>query len=747
MTSLDARHLDFVQALAGRYLVERQIGRGGMATVYLAQDLKHHRSVAIKVLHPELAVVLGSERFLREIEIAARLSHPHILALHDSGQAGSYLYYVMPFVDGESLRQRLELKGRLDADEAVGILRNVGSALEYAHARGVIHRDIKPENILLSEGLAVVADFGIAKAVDEAGSTSITKTGLGVGSPLYMSPEQAVGEKNLDGRTDVYSLGCVFYEMLVGRPPFAGRTTAHLVTQHAVEPVPRLHAERPDVPAMFDAIVRKAMAKDPDHRFASVKALLAGLEPSRSQAVPFSPAGPATQRPPVSIAVLPFVDLSPTRDQEYLCDGIAEEVMDVLSKAGGIKVASRGSSFAYRGRDMDPRVVGTELKVGAVLDGSLQRAGDRLRVTARLSSAEDGFQLWTERFSREMTDVFALQDEIASAIVGALKISLSSAERVVKKRQTGNLDAYQLYLKGRYHWNRRFQGGLQKAMECFRGAIELDPLYPQPYVGLADAFNSLASYDYMSPRDAYPRAFDGARRALALDPDLAEAHTSLAWATAQCNRDWEGALAEFRVSERLNPEYGVTQAWHSLVLAQMGQLDEAAERMKRGIELEPLDMPINAGLGWVYCYQRKFDQSVTQLKTAMTIDPDYQAAKAFLGMTFICMERYEEAVQQLNLARGIPGAAGLIGLAYSRMGLPEEARAVLDEMARGAVVNPHSMAIVHMGLGEIDQAFEWLERGVDEFTMMLNFAAVNPVLDPLRGDPRFHTLLQKLKLI
>jgi serine/threonine-protein kinase len=746
MTTLDARALDLAQALAGRYQVERQIGRGGMATVYLAQDLKHRRPVAIKVLHPELATVLGPDRFLREIQIAARLSHPHILSLHDSGQAAGYLYYVMPFVEGISLRQRLEQQGRLGPEEAVGILRNVGSALEYAHSRGVIHRDIKPENILLSDGLAVVADFGIAKAVDEAGNESLTRTGLGIGSPMYMSPEQTVGEKALDGRTDIYSLGCVFYEMLVGRPPFEGRTTAHLVSQHAIEPVPRLQNERPDVPPLFDALVRKAMAKDPEHRFARVREMLDTLDPSRSGS-PFPRTEPAAIRPPaVSIAVLPFVDLSPGRDQEYLCDGIAEEVMDALSKSGGIKVASRGSSFSYRGRDADPRTVGRELNVGAVLEGSLQRAGDRLRLTTRLSSAEDGFQLWADRFDREMTDVFALQDEIANAIVGALKVTFSSAERVVRKRHTGNLDAYQLYLKGRYNWNRRFQGGLQKAMECFRGAIELDPLYPQPYVGLADAFNSLASYDYMAPRDAYPRAFDGARRALALDPDLAEAHTSLAWATAQCNRDWEGALSEFRVAERLNPEYGVTQAWHALVLAQMGRLEEAAARMQRGIELEPLDMPTNAGLGWVYCYQRRFEESVAQLQTAMTIDPGYQAARAFLGMTLVCMERYDEATQQLNLARGIPGAAGLLGLACARMGRPEEARALLDEMSRGAVVNPHSMAIVHMGLGEHDRAFEWLERGVGEFTMMLNFARVNPVLDPLRADPRFTRLLETLRL-
>jgi serine/threonine-protein kinase len=390
--------------------------------------------------------------------------------------------------------------------------------------------------------------------------------------------------------------------------------------------------------------------------------------------------------------------------------------------------------------------VGKELKVGAVLEGSLQRAGDRLRVTARLSSTEDGFQLWTDRYDREMTDVFAMQDEITTAIVGALKLTLSSAERLVKKRHTGNLDAYQLYLKGRYHWSRRFQGGLQKAMECFRGAIQMDPLYPLPYVGLADAFNSLASYDYMEPREAYPRAFDGARRALALDGDLAEAHTSLAWATAQCHRDWERALEGFRTAERLNPEYAVTQAWHSLVLAQMGRADEAISRMKRGIELEPLDMPINAGLGWMYCYQRRYEDSVAQLTTAMTIDPDYQAAKAFLGMTFVCMERYEEAIETLNRARGIPGAAGLIGLAHARLGQTDQARAMLVEMEGGAVVNPHSMAIVHMGLGDRDEAFRWLEQGVGKYTMMLNFAAVNPVLDPLREDPRFTRLLEALKL-
>jgi eukaryotic-like serine/threonine-protein kinase len=748
VTILDARTHDIAQALADRYQVERQAGRGGMATVYLAQDLKHRRPVAIKVLHPELAAVLGSDRFLREIEIAARLTHPHILALHDSGQAGTYLYYVMPFVEGESLRQRLEKQGRLTTEQAIKIFRDVASALIYAHTKGVIHRDIKPENILLSGGFALVADFGIAKAVDAGAEVPLTQTGLGIGSPMYMSPEQAVGERTLDGRSDIYSLGCVLYEMLIGRPPFDGRTAVHLVTQHAMQSVPRINAERSDVPPLVDAIVRKAMAKDPDHRFASVEEMLEMLDAPREQTVQFPVAGSSTARSsaPVSIAVLPFVDLSPTRDQEYLCDGIAEEVMDALSKAGGIKVASRGASFAYRGRDVDPRMVGKELKVGTVLEGSLQRSGDRLRVSARLSSTEDGFQLWTDRYAREITDVFELQDEIASAIAGALKVTLSSAERLVKKRHTANLDAYQLYLKGRYHWNRRFQGGLQKAMECFRGAIELDPLYPQPYVGLADSFNSLASYDYMQPKDAYPRAFDGARRALALDPDLAEAHTSLAWSTAQCHRDWEAALAGFRTAERLNPEYGVTQAWYSLVLAQLGRLDEAAARMRRGIELEPLDMPIVAGLGWVYCYQRRFEESVAQLETAIAIDPDYHAAKAFLGMTLLCMGKYPEAIESLNQARMIPGAAGLLGLAYARLGRTDQARELLAEMQRGPVVNPHSLAIVHMGLGEVDQAFEWLERGIGEFTMMVNFAAVNPVLDPLRGDPRFGRLLRELKL-
>ncbi len=742
----DTRHRLLAEALADRYDVERQVGRGGMATVYLARDLKHGRQVAIKVLHPELAAAMGAERFSREIQIAARLNHPHILALYDSGTAGSWLYYVMPFVDGESLRQRLEREGRLSGEDALGILRHIGSALEYAHRQGVVHRDMKPENILLSGGFALVADFGIAKAVDDAGAVRLTQTGLGIGSPMYMSPEQAVGETTLGPRSDIYSVGCVFYEMLVGRPPFQGRTTAHLVSQHAIEPVPRIQADRPDLPAIFDGVIRKAMAKDPDHRFASFAEMLQALD-RPPDALAFPAPAIAGTKPPVSIAVLPFLDHSPTRDQEYLCDGITEEVMDAISRAGGLKVASRGASFAYRGRDVDPRTVGRELQVGAVLEGSLQRAGDRLRVNARLNSTDDGFLLWGDRFDREITDVFALQDEIAGAIVGALKLTLSSAERLVRKRQTGNLDAYQLYLKGRYYWNRRFQGGLQKAMECFRGAIEFDPLYSMPYAGLADAFNSLASYDYMAPRDAYPRAFDGAQRALALDPGLAEAHTSLAWCTAQWHRDWAGALLGFRTAERLNAEYGVTQAWHALVLTQLGQMDEAVARMRHGIELEPLDMPINAGLGWVYCYQRKYEASRAQLESAIAMDPTYQAARAFLGMTLVCMGRYQEAIDCLQQARTIPGAAGLIGLAHARLGQADEARAMLAEMASGAVVNPHSMAIVHMGLEETDLAFEWLERGIGDFTMMLNFAAVNPVLDPLREDPRFASILQRLNLM
>jgi len=476
-------------ALAERYRIEREIGRGGMATVYLAEDLKHRRPVALKVLSPNLAASLGTDRFLREIEIAARLAHPHILSLHDSGQADGLLYYVMPYVEGESLRGRLIRERQLPLDDALRISREVADALDYAHGRDVVHRDIKPENILFQAGHAVVSDFGIARAIRVAGVKRFTGSGIAVGTPGYMSPEQAAGVEQLDGRSDLYSLACVLYEMLAGDPPFTGWSAQAILARQAVEPVPRLRTVRDTVPEWLEQVVTKALARAPADRFATAGDFIAALAKHGPLAVT-APAPTLVQPLPAaanSIAVLPFVNMSAEPENEYFSDGITEEIINALSAVGSLRVASRTSSFSFKGATQDIRAIAERLQVSAVLEGSVRRADTKLRVTAQLISAADGFHLWSATYEREMKDVFAIQDEIARAIVNALKVKLTSEPRLaLVEPHTDNVEAYALYLKARYFWRRKSASGLKKGIEYFEQAIALDPRYSLAYAGLAD---------------------------------------------------------------------------------------------------------------------------------------------------------------------------------------------------------------------------------------------------------------------
>jgi len=505
-------------ALAGRYTIERELGRGGMAHVFLAHDLRHDRSVALKVLRPELAAALGPERFLREIALAAPLAHPHILALLDSGDADGLLYYVMPHVEGESLRARLDRESQLPLDDTLRIGQEVAGALDYAHRHQVVHRDIKPENILFQDGLAVVADFGIARALIGAGTRPLTQSGLTVGTPSYMSPEQAAGDAQVDGRSDVYSLGCVLYEMLAGEPPYTGATAQAIIAKRFSEPVPHIRTLR-DVPEPVERAITRALARVPADRFATAADFAAALV-----SAPAMP--PARTAPPQSIAVLPFTNLSPDPENEYFSDGMTEEVINALAQLGDLHVAARTSSFAFKGKRGDLRTIGDRLGVRTLLEGSVRRAGDRLRVTAQLTNAADGYQLWSERYDRGMDDIFAVQDEIARAIVARLRVTLARPEAPLVRPGTDDLEAYDLYLKGRYFWARRGEG-LQKAIDCFERAIAADPGFAAPYAGLADTYCILGVYGYMPSTTVQERTRDAAERALALDDRLAEAHYSV----------------------------------------------------------------------------------------------------------------------------------------------------------------------------------------------------------------------------
>ena len=440
-------------ALSDGYRLDRELGRGGMATVYLAEDLKHARRVAIKVLRPEL-IISGEEaaRFLREIRIAAHLSHPQIVPVHDSGERDGFLYFVMPYIGGESLRQRLVREGRLPVDEALGIARSVAAALDYAHRQNVVHRDIKPENILLHEGQAVVADFGIARAITVAAADDVTARGLAVGTPAYMSPEQAAAERELDGRSDLYSLACVVYEMLTGEPPFAGLNAQATLSRHLVATPPPLRSRRPVVPESVERAVLRALAKSPAERFGTTSEFATAL--TDTGAAPAARRG--NERP---VAVLPFVNASPDPDNEYLSDGITDELINALGNIPGLRVASRTSVFALKGRREDVRVLGSEVGASVILEGTVRRSDARVRITTQLTDVADGRLLWSERYDRRMDDIFELQDEIARTIVETLRATfLGDFRDPVARRYTDNLRAWQLYLKGRFAWNKRTRG-------------------------------------------------------------------------------------------------------------------------------------------------------------------------------------------------------------------------------------------------------------------------------------------------
>jgi len=758
-----------------------------MATVWLADDLRHDRQVALKLLHSELASSLGADRFLREIRIAARLQHPHILTVLDSGATAGpkggleLLWYTMPYVEGETLRSRLAREGQLPLADALRVARDVAEALEYAHAHGVIHRDIKPENILLSPGHALVADFGIAAALQSpTDDTRLTETGVVLGTPHYMSPEQAAGERALDRRTDVYSLGCVLYEMLAGEPPFTGPTQQAILAKRLSAPTPRVGTVR-EVPPQVDEAVTRALARAPADRYGTTAELAAALDAPattgrasrvrwRSRALvagglvatlvgaAVALGGRTTQRHddagPASAAVLPFVDLSPSKDQEYFSDGLTDELITSLSKIEGLRVAGRTSSFQFKGRNPDVRDVGRRLGVGAVLEGSVRRAGDRLRVNAQLVSAHDGYQLWSESYDRNPEDVFAVQEEIARAIVAALRVRLGAAtDSALGARPTKDLDAYDLYLKGRFAWNQRTGASLHQAASWFGQAVARDSGFTRAWAGLADSYLLLPAYTGERQEDAWARARDAARRALAADPALADAHTSMAYGTMLYEWDWAGAEASFRRAIAANPNYPTAHHWYADFLTGRGRLDEALEQMQEARRLEPLSLIINAELAWVYYVMQRPAEAEAQIRQTLQLDPNFSHAYFIQGMILIQQRRPREAVASLEKAVQLGGVANhvssALGAAYAAAGDSTAARRILGDFERRAsreYVSSFSIAVIHTALGERRQAIDWLLRGIRTRDNLLTENFFDPLLDPLRSDPRYPEVLAGMGL-
>jgi serine/threonine-protein kinase len=745
---------DRLSAIADRYRILEEIGRGGTATVFLAEDLKHGRRVAMKVLRPVPGAAYEPQRFLREIRIAAGLAHPQILPLHDSGECDGLLYFVMPYAGCETLRDRITREGQLPIDAALRIVRAVSAALAYAHRHGIVHRDIKPENILLQEGEPVVADFGVAMALSAAAGDSVyvTDRGFAVGTPAYMSPEQASAEPTLDGRSDQYSLACVLYEMLSGDPPFAGTGARATMARHAIETPASIRTRRPTVPMAIDRALARALAKSPGERFPGMTEFADALVAPVPEVIPVADAG--TIREARTIAVLPFVNAGGDAENEYLSDGITDELIIALSKVDGLNVASRTSVFALKGLREDVRSLGARLNVSAMLEGTVRRAGNRLRITVQLIGVADGRTLWSERYDREAADVFAIQDEIARTIVTTLRATLlRDLGDAPPVRYTANPRAYHLYLKGRYWWNRRTQAGIAEGIKYFEQAIAEDPGYALAYTGLADSYALQVDYRGAPVRDGMERAKGLARKSLALDDSLAEAHTSLGWVSFIYDWDWPAARESFARALECNPAYSVARQWHSWYLMAMGRVEESLAEGRRAVELDPASVSIRRSMGWLYYYARQPAAALEHLRRALAMNPTADETHRLLGLAYLQLGKHDEAAAALREAVAASDSPALatadLGVVAAARGRPTEARAVLDGLraeAREHYVSPVAFAVLYLALGEFDSAFEALERAHRDRRGWLAYLRVEPAVDPVRDDPRFARLLERMQL-
>ncbi|HET8624424.1 MAG TPA: protein kinase, partial [Gemmatimonadales bacterium] len=675
--------------------------------------------------------------------------------VYDSGESGGVMYYVMPYVEGESLRGYLTRVQRLPADEAVRLVREVADALDYAHRHGVIHRDIKPENILIEDGHAVVADFGVARALEAAAGQQLTQTGGAIGTPLYMSPEQSGGVPTIDGRADIYSLGCVLFEALTGRPPFEGPTPLAVLTRRLSESAPLLRTLDPTIPRHVEAAVARALAPDPADRFATADGFSAALAASAPE-LPLGSRAAGASRPQIeaSIAVLPFVNLSADPDNEYLSDGITEELINALAKVPGLRVAARTSSFALKGKDHDVRALGERLRVRTLLEGSVRKAGSRLRITAQLIDAADGYHIWSETYDRNLDDVFAMQDEIARTLVGTLKPQLLGPAPLVE-RGTEVLAAYTLYLRGLHFLWKRAPETYRTALDYFRQAAAEDPAYARAYVGMGHAYTMLGFDEFaaMPAVEAMPKAKTEIAKALELDPMLADAHARKALITFIYDWDWARADQEFSYAMNLDPQHTPTLHWYSLYLAAMGRHDESLWVINRGLRAESESEYLNVQLGRCYYYAGRYEEAIRQLVATMEMEPGSVNNCVTLARVYLSQMRHAESAALIEgcIARAgrVPILVAFLGQTYAASGRRDEALALLAELRAASerrYIPASYQALILVEAGEMDEGFKYWNLACQQRCGWLTFIRVEPLWRRLESDPRYTVLMKQLGL-
>ncbi len=759
------------------YRILDKLGAGGMGEVYLAEDTRLGRQVALKFLPASFQYDPDRRaRFLKEARAASALRSPNIAAIYDIGVHEGSSFIAMEYVEGETITRRLE-RGPVPIKDVIDIARQVADALDEAHELGIVHRDIKSSNLMVTErGLVKVLDFGLAKMIepqgggeDESQPTVMlgqqTSLGIVVGTVWYMSPEQALG-KDVDSRSDIFSLGVVIYEMLTGRLPFEGETSTAVVDSIVHQEPPALARFNYNVPAELERITRKCMEKDRERRYHSTRDLLTDLRNLQRDADTGALTTSQIQRRAEtgrtararkaidSLAILPFANASNEPDTDYLSDGITESIINNLSQVPRLRVMARSTVFRYKGRESDPREVGRDLGVRAVLTGRLLQRGELLVIKAELVNAVDGSQLWGEQYNRKMADIFSIEEEISKEISEKLRLKLSGAQKKrLTKRHTENTEAYQLYLKGRYHWNKRIEEELKKGIQYFEQAIAVDSSYALAYAGLADSYNILVSYSALAPKEAFPKAKLAAERALELDERLGEAHASLAFVRFGFDWDFPEAEREFKRAIELNPGYAAAHQWYAIYLAAVERLEEAKTETTRAQDLDPLSLPIMTNVGWIHYLSRRYDRAIETFKKALEMDSNFILARRRLGQSYEQKGMFDEAIAEfqktLAIFAGDTESLAALGHAYAASGREAEAYAVIEkltELGKQRYIPSYFNARIHTALGQTDQAFEWLEKVYEERYGFLVYMKVEPSLDPLRQDPRFLELAHRVGL-
>jgi eukaryotic-like serine/threonine-protein kinase len=786
------------RVLSDRYVLERTLGRGGMATVHLAEDLRHQRRVAVKILDAELAQSVSSERFLQEIRFAARLSHPHILPLHDSGSDSGVLYYVMPYIEGETLRSRLDRERQLPLDEAVRITCEIAGALDYAHRQQIVHRDIKPENILLEDGHAVVADFGIARALDASAGTGMTVTGVAIGTPSYMSPEQAIGESSVDARTDIYALGCVLYELLAGEPPFTGPTAHAVIAKRLADPPPRIRTVRPSVPPALEKVLLQALDRVPADRFASAGDFQRALEAAAKQdprasqvrgwTRPMLAAAAAVVLLVVTtagwnmrhwldrgsavltVAVLPLELSSTSPDYAYLADGLTDALIEDLSSAPGLRVISRMSAFRYAGvggaSGMAPMGGGMafmdagsapadgmgmsasledavrELGADVVLQGTLRLEGDSAHVSATLVRAPELLQVWEQSYTRHVRELSGLQRELAAAVVSAVAPRGRDRAVVASAPRVYHPDAEDAYAKGRYfqiHWK------LPQAVAAFERAVEIDPTHAPAHAGLSRVWYFLAFFGDAPPSLVLAHMRRAATAALEQDSLMAEAHAQMALVKMLQEWDWEGAERHFRRALDLSPGHAQIRHDYAHFLLGQGRQGESARESRLAVELDPVNPMLISCLGWHSLFDAQYADAHRHALDANALMPDHWAY-VVLGWSLLGLAQPEDAIAAFRAAHQLRQTGftlAALGHALAVSGREAEARttlaALLDRM-EDEYVSPYDVATVYAGLGDADQTFRWLRRAAEERSTFIVHVAWDARFDRVRNDTRFADL-------